>query len=99
MTIFDLFSRNYTASNRPARKYTACNPLSLSQVKHGERVQIRGFSSRVSPERRMQLRSYGVMPGRWVSVAQHSPVTVVQVEHTELALETELAREVLVGIN
>jgi hypothetical protein len=27
----------------------------------------------------------------WVTVVQHSPVTVIRLEHTELALESELA--------
>jgi hypothetical protein len=32
------------------------------------------------------------MPGYWINVIQHSPVTVVQVEQTELAFEDEIAR-------
>ena len=48
-------------------------------------------------ERLNHLRAYGLVPGHCVRVLQHSPVTVVQVEHTELALEGDLARQIEVG--
>jgi Fe2+ transport system protein FeoA len=38
-----------------------------------------------------RLQAYGLAPGHWLSVVQHSPVTVVQVEQTELAFEAEIA--------
>ena len=41
--------------------------------------------------------AYGLIPGNWVEVVQHSPVTVVQVENTELALEDELASQIEVS--
>lgn len=37
-----------------------------------------------------------MVPGYLVRVIQQAPVTVVQIEHTELALESGLAREVQV---
>lgn len=50
------------------------------------------------PERqRCQLLAYGLAPGRLVEVLQRSPVTVVRVEHTELALESAISRAVLVA--
>jgi Fe2+ transport system protein FeoA len=55
---------------------------------------VKGFCPGLSPERLAQLQSYGLLPGYWVRVLQHSPVTLIQVEQTELALETELACEV-----
>jgi Fe2+ transport system protein FeoA len=40
------------------------------------------------------LQAYGLAPGHCVRILQHSPVTIVQIEHTELALEGGLARQV-----
>jgi Fe2+ transport system protein FeoA len=36
------------------------------------------------------------MPGSWVSIIQQSPVTVVKVDHLELALEHDLAQKIQV---
>ncbi len=46
--------------------------------------------------RALQLQAYGLIPGRKVRVVQQHPVTVVLADHTELALEGELAAGVLV---
>jgi Fe2+ transport system protein FeoA len=43
------------------------------------------------------LQAYGLIPGDWVYVVQQKPVTVVQIEHLELALEGDLARQVEVA--
>jgi Fe2+ transport system protein FeoA len=48
----------------------------------------------MSPEHRAHLQAYGVIPGYEVRVVQHKPVTVVQIEHTELALEAGVAGQV-----
>ncbi len=40
---------------------------------------------------REQLHGYGILPGCVLRVVQRTPVTVVQIEHTELALETAIA--------
>jgi Fe2+ transport system protein FeoA len=42
-------------------------------------------------EQQTQLQAYGLIAGRMVRVVQHAPVTVVQIDQTELALEGELA--------
>lgn len=41
--------------------------------------------------RREQFQAYGLVPGRRVCVMQHSPVTIIQVEHTHVAFESHLA--------
>lgn len=68
----------------------------LANVPPGGRATVVGFCERMNPERRAHLQSYGLVPGRAVHVVQQSPVTVVQVDHTELALEVDLACGVLV---
>jgi Fe2+ transport system protein FeoA len=65
--------------------------FSLAQVKPGRQVKVKEFSPGLSSGRTWQLQSYGVMPGCWLRVIQQSPVTIIQVEHLELALECELA--------
>jgi Fe2+ transport system protein FeoA len=57
---------------------------------------IEGFDSHILPARKSQLQAFGLVPGYWVEVIQQSPVTVVKIEHSELAMESDLARQVLV---
>lgn len=93
MTLFgytlDFNTRRSAHTNR-----LTVNPLgeTLCDVLPGARAMIRGFSPAMSAERWAHLQSYGLTPGRWVRVVQHAPVTVIQVEHCELALEDDLAR-------
>lgn len=46
---------------------------------------------------RERLQAYGLAPGREVKVIQHAPVTVVRVEHIDLAFESAIARGILVS--
>jgi Fe2+ transport system protein FeoA len=55
---------------------------------------VRGFCPGLSAERQTYLQAYGVMPGYRLRVLQQRPVTVVQVENMELAMEANLARQV-----
>jgi Fe2+ transport system protein FeoA len=43
-----------------------------------------------------RLRAYGLAPGTIIEVIQQRPVTVICVEHTELAIEAEIAACLLV---
>lgn len=72
------------------------NQLTLRDITPGHPVRVSGFSSRISPEKRTLLRAYGVVPGYQVRVLQQSPVSVVQVDHTEIALEPDLATEIFI---
>jgi Fe2+ transport system protein FeoA len=74
----------------------AAQVLTLADVPVGWQAKISGFTPCLSAERNAHLQAYGVVPGYWVRVVQHSPVTVIQVEHIELALEDGLARKILV---
>jgi len=44
------------------------------------------------------LHGYGVQPGQRVRVRQHQPVTIVQVEQAELALERAIAQAVQIEL-
>jgi ferrous iron transport protein A len=66
-------------------------------VAPGKRALI-GALDGLSTGRCHQLQAYGVAPGRWVKVVQQSPVTVIRVEHLDLAFEAEIARGIRVEV-
>ena len=73
-------------------QYTA----TLADLRPGQEARLLSFSSEISPERLNQLQSYGLLPGCHIRVLQNWPVIVVQVEHTELAIENDLARQIFI---
>jgi Fe2+ transport system protein FeoA len=68
--------------------------LTLSDVPPGWQAKVVGFRGGIPPARRVHLQAYGLVPNDWVWVMQHSPVTVIQIDQTELALENSLASEI-----
>lgn len=52
--------------------------------------------AREGGERAERLRAYGLAPGATLEVLQQRPVTVIRIEHTELAVEAEIAGVLLV---
>jgi Fe2+ transport system protein FeoA len=72
------------------------NDLLLTAVAPGHEAQIAGFTSEIPAERKARLQAYGLVAGQVVRVLQHNPVTVITIEHLELAMETDLAQAVLV---
>lgn len=63
----------------------------MADVPPGCQALIAGFSHTIPANRKEHLLAYGMLPGYWVKVIQQVPVTVVQIEHTDLALERALA--------
>ncbi len=91
-----LFGYEFTFPDSNSRRHSRSSVgqnfrFSLDQVKPGRQVKVKGFSSGLSSDRTWHLQSYGVVAGCWLRVIQQSPVTIVQVEHLELALERGLA--------
>jgi len=68
----------------------------LATVKPGREVLVTGYGN-LSGSQRQHLQAYGLLPGRRVRVIAQRPVTIVQVEETELAFEGGIAAGVLVG--
>ena len=66
-------------------------PRSLLDVRPGHTTTITGFAGQTPPETRERLLAYGLLPGQTLRVLAQKPLTVLQIEHTELALERELA--------
>lgn len=48
----------------------------------------------LAPEQCDRLQAYGVQPGQVVRVREQHPITIIQVEHLELAMEPTIARAV-----
>ncbi|MEW6646408.1 MAG: FeoA family protein [Pseudomonadota bacterium] len=71
-------------------------PKTLTDVPARSHVHIEGFTPDTSHELRERLLAYGLIPGQHIRVLAQKPVTVLQIEHTELALEKVLAACVLV---
>jgi Fe2+ transport system protein FeoA len=69
----------------------------LAHVPPGGRARIVELGKMPAVQRE-RLQAYGLAPGRWVGVLQHSPVTVVQIDQTELAFEADLAAQVFVEL-
>jgi len=63
----------------------------LTALSAGSEARILGFAADISIDRKAQLQAYGVIPENSLWVRQHKPVTVVQIDHTELAFEADLA--------
>jgi Fe2+ transport system protein FeoA len=81
----------------PTRKQETIVAATLDVAALGEDVAIAGFAEDMTTGHRELLRAYGIEPGRIVRVGQHSPVTVVRVDETEIALEADLARLIFIG--
>jgi Fe2+ transport system protein FeoA len=73
--------------------------LTLADIAPGHKARLIGFCPGLAAERRAHLIAYGMTPGHTIQVIQHTPVTVIRVEHTELAMEIEVACEILVEIS
>ncbi len=68
----------------------------LAGVEPGREVSVTGYLGGCAGLRR-HLQAYGLLPGRRIRVLSQHPVTIVQIEQTELAFETSVAACVLVG--
>jgi len=68
----------------------------LAGVKPGREVSVTGFLDAAGGQQQ-HLQAYGLLPGRRIRVLAQHPVTIVQIEQTELAFEGALAACVLVG--
>jgi Fe2+ transport system protein FeoA len=79
--------------DRAAPLVTAATSLRNAPV--GARVAVAGFGEGIPAVQLEQLMSYGVVEGRTIEVLAQRPVTVVLVEHTELALEAMVAQAIL----
>lgn len=73
--------------------------LTLADVPPGCNAKVVRFAADFPPDRRAYLQSYGLVMDYWVQVVQHSPITIVRLDHLELALENELASGIIVQMS
>ncbi len=96
-TLVGLGSRIRSFVRSGSRRRGAAEPeiddhtVALSDVPPGSTVTVERLDD-LSDSRREQLQAYGLSPGRKVDVVQQSPVTVIRVEHIDLAFEHSIAR-------
>ena len=82
----------------PTTRKEKHNPAlpTLVDLPVGGIAKISAYLPQMPAGRLMQLKAYGVLPGSVVTICQQAPVTIFQVDQTEIALEWELARWVCV---
>ena len=66
----------------------------VSDLAPGETSEVVSLGAQAS--RRKTLSAFGLVPGSEVTVVQQRPACVVRIGETELALDREIAREILV---
>jgi len=67
----------------------------LIHLKPGQTARVAAFGE-IPASQLAALQAYGILPGRSLVVLQQNPLTIVQVECTELAFEAGVARQVIV---
>lgn len=92
-TLSRWLSRLFSAGNDDPK---GSRETSLANIAPGCLAEVIGFDDLTPLQRKAHLQAYGLSPGHTVKVLQHKPVTVVGVDHLELALENELAQKILV---
>lgn len=78
---------------REARRHVESVVVPLTSLKTGEEAPVAYISTRDYP-RLQKLITFGIGPGVKVRVHQRSPAFVIQAEHTQVALEEEVAKDI-----
>jgi DtxR family Mn-dependent transcriptional regulator len=68
--------------------------VTVRELESGERAEIVCLAG--SPARRNNLAVFGVVPGSEITLVQRQPSYVMQVGETLLALEAEVAADIVV---
>jgi DtxR family Mn-dependent transcriptional regulator len=80
---------------REAHQVVESLVVPITQLAPGEEGRVAYLSSS-SQSRLHQLMAFGISPGMNVKVFQHYPTVVLQCENTQLAMESEIARDIRV---
>ena len=86
---------NLVPSQNPKRDQSSLS--TLAEAPEGASARVVAVEN-TDGSRPLQMQAYGLAPGRTVKILQQEPVTVVRADHTELALEDDLASKVLVEV-
>jgi Fe2+ transport system protein FeoA len=79
---------------RPRLPAPAAGPLTVRELAGGERAEIVALAGGTA--RRSNLAVFGVAPGSEITLVQRQPSYVVQVGETLLALDAEVAADIVV---
>ena len=77
------------------RRPMGTGPHAVTTLRAGESGIIVRIAS-TAPERLVKLSSLGVMPGVRVTLVQRNPAVVLQIAQTSIALDGEVADDILV---
>lgn len=80
---------------REARDSLGSATKNISQMEIGKRAKVAYINTR-SNSRMHQLMQLGVQPGVEISVHQRFPVLVLKINHTQIAVDEDVARDILV---
>lgn len=89
------FSRRKAARRRSHR---VVEGITLADIPPGRRAEVIGFAENFPADRKAYLQAYGLVLRQLVQVVQHRPVTIIRLDHVELALENELASGIQVQL-
>jgi Fe2+ transport system protein FeoA len=84
-----LFGGKVTAEPEMCEQFQA-----VSELAPGETSEV--VSLATAPARRNSLAVFGLVPGSEITLIQHRPACVVRIGETELALDPEIARVIVV---
>ena len=83
--------RLFSGAAPPAAAEGQCEALSVDQLRTGQTASVLSLSGD-----RNRLAIFGLVPGTEITLLQRRPACVVRVGETELALDREIARRILV---
>jgi Fe2+ transport system protein FeoA len=69
----------------------------LSEVGAGQEARIVSLET-LPLTRQRYLHAFGIVPGAIISIQQQRPVTIIEVDRTELAIEREVAEGIRTAI-
>lgn len=78
--------------------FRVSDEVPLTAAAPGSRVVVVRFGPGIAAQQLESLMSYGLDEGRTIEVLRQRPLTVVLVDHTELALEDAVAQAVRVRL-
>ena len=70
--------------------------IPLAFVPPGRQMLLAEFGAGLDPLQREQLAAYGLTENRPLLVLEQQPMTIVQAEHVEIAIEHTVARNIWV---
>jgi Fe2+ transport system protein FeoA len=85
----------YTALRQVRYQPGASQPLATLRV--GQQAEVTAIAA-IKESRLARLSAFGLVPGSFVRLQQRSPAYVIFVDETEIALDAEIAHEIMVQV-